>query len=205
MAINVEMSIKQADNNYETLYPKTLGSLVDGKVSSASVADSAINATSADSANIANDLNGILSVSKGGTGVNNLNSLKSSLKYNIILENDNDTLMSYVGDGQNSRKISIPSIGDNYFGIDITMSNNQSTTVNGVTGYVSSWHIGDTDNIGLSWLYDTSNKVYYFYSVKGTSFGISFFDISTHTLMVTKNFNLNNITYFVQFVNFVIN
>ena len=40
MATNIEMNILQSNNTYESLYPKTLGSLVDGKVSSALVSDS---------------------------------------------------------------------------------------------------------------------------------------------------------------------
>lgn len=50
MATNIEMNILKSDGSYEILYPKTLGSLVDGKVSSASTADSATFASTATSA-----------------------------------------------------------------------------------------------------------------------------------------------------------
>lgn len=44
MAINIEMNFLNETGSYEVLYPKTLGSLVEGKVNSASNADTAASA-----------------------------------------------------------------------------------------------------------------------------------------------------------------
>ena len=72
MAINIEMNILQSNNIYESLYPKTLGSLVDGKVSSALVSDSCIGnsatATTLQNArNIRTNLNSSTSASFNGS------------------------------------------------------------------------------------------------------------------------------------------
>lgn len=64
MSKNIEICINN-NGTYETLYPKTLGGLVSGSVSSA---------------NSASTLSSTLSVSKGGTGVTSYSSLANQLK-----------------------------------------------------------------------------------------------------------------------------
>lgn len=86
MATNIEMNILKADGNYDTLYPKTLGSLVNGAVASATNATtatklqtgrtirtnlgSANSATFDGSSDIIPGITGTLSTSHGGTSAN---------------------------------------------------------------------------------------------------------------------------------------
>lgn len=86
MATNIEMNILKADGNYDTLYPKTLGSLVNGAVASATNATtatklqtgrtirtnlgSANSATFDGSSDIIPGITGTLSTSYGGTSAN---------------------------------------------------------------------------------------------------------------------------------------
>lgn len=104
MSKNIEINIQTTANTYETLYPKTLGSLIDGAVSLATNATNATSATSASQAtklstartirtnlsststasfdgtsNIIPGITGILSVSYGGTGVTSYSSLANQL------------------------------------------------------------------------------------------------------------------------------
>lgn len=92
MLKNIEIQINTGSNTYETLYPKTLGSLVDGTVANAT---NAVNATNATSASSASTLSSTLSVSKGGTGVTSLSTLASNLE--IYLKPIKKTSGSYVG------------------------------------------------------------------------------------------------------------
>ncbi len=88
MAKNIEININNGSNSYETLYPKTLGSLIEGNVSGANTANTLATArtiqtnlgsTSASSfngsSNITPGVSGILSASNGGTGYNSLYNL----------------------------------------------------------------------------------------------------------------------------------
>lgn len=86
MATNIEMNILKADGNYDTLYPKTLGSLVNGAVASATNATTAtklqtgrtirtnlgsVNSATFDgSSDITPGITGTLSTSYGGTSAN---------------------------------------------------------------------------------------------------------------------------------------
>lgn len=88
MAKNIEININNGSNSYETLYPKTLGGLVEGNVSGANTANTLaiartiqtnLGSTSASSfngsSNITPGVTGILSASNGGTGYNSLYNL----------------------------------------------------------------------------------------------------------------------------------
>lgn len=102
MSKNIEIQINTGSNTYEVLYPKTLGSLVSGAVSSATSANTATSATTANKLSTARSLQvslgstssqafdgsgnavsigvtGILSLANGGTGVNNYSSLADKL------------------------------------------------------------------------------------------------------------------------------
>lgn len=92
MAKNIEININNGSNSYETLYPKTLGGLVEGNVSSANTANTLATArtiqtnlgsTSASSfngsSNITPGISGTLGVSNGGTGVTSYSSLASKI------------------------------------------------------------------------------------------------------------------------------
>ncbi len=70
MSKNIEIQIK-TDTTYEILYPKTIGSLIEGTVS---------NATNANTATTANNLVSTLEISKGGTSGTD----SSSAIYNLL-------------------------------------------------------------------------------------------------------------------------
>lgn len=76
MSKNIEIQIK-TDTTYEILYPKTLGSLIEGTVSNAT---NAVNATNANTATTANNLASTLEISKGGTSGTD----SSSAIYNLL-------------------------------------------------------------------------------------------------------------------------
>ena len=77
MSKNIEINIQTASNTYEILYPKTLGSLIEGTVSNAT---NAVNATNANTATTANNLASTLEISKGGTSGTD----SSSAIYNLL-------------------------------------------------------------------------------------------------------------------------
>lgn len=102
MAKNIEINIQDSNGNYEVLYPKTLGSLVDGTVNSATTASSCTgnsatattlatertirtNLASTSTAsfnggsNITPGVTGTLGVGNGGTGVTSLATLSTNL------------------------------------------------------------------------------------------------------------------------------
>lgn len=96
MAINIEMSMKNSTGTYDSLYPKTLGSLIEGAVSNATnatiatnlsdnISASQVSSGTLDSARIPN-LNaskitsGTLSVARGGTGVTSYANLANQLQ-----------------------------------------------------------------------------------------------------------------------------
>lgn len=94
MAKNIEININNG-SSYEVLYPKTLGLLVDGKVSSSGNSDVATKLETSRSirtnlastsvanfdgtGNITPGVNGVLGVGNGGTGVTSYSSLASQL------------------------------------------------------------------------------------------------------------------------------
>ncbi len=81
MSKNIEINIQTTGGTYETLYPKTLGSLVDGSV------NSAVNATNSEKADT---LTAILPESLGGSGKN---SFATAIRENINTTfNGNTTL-----------------------------------------------------------------------------------------------------------------
>lgn len=95
MSKNIEINIQTASNTYETLYPKTLGSNIDGAVSLATKAISAdsltnsrtiqTNLASTSSAsfngtsNITPGVSGVLPVGNGGTGTTSYSNLANLL------------------------------------------------------------------------------------------------------------------------------
>lgn len=121
MSKNIEINIQTALNTYETLYPKTLGSNIDGAVSLATKATSAdsltnsrtiqTNLASTSSAsfngmsNITPGVNGVLPVGNGGTGTTSYSSLKTFLNIKELdYYTDNKT---YTGNNTNSATIAL--------------------------------------------------------------------------------------------------
>lgn len=153
MSKNIEINIQTTANTYETLYPKTLGSLVDGAVSLATNATNATNATSASQAtklstartirtnlsststasfdgtsNITPGIYGTLSVSYGGTGVNSYSSLASILQ-NYMSTGVQIYNTSYIGNGSDYQRIVLSSSGKPkamWLGATYTMGNGNS-------------------------------------------------------------------------------
>lgn len=124
MSKNIEINIQTTANTYETLYPKTLGSLIDGAVSLATNATNATSATSASQAtklstartirtnlsststasfdgtsNITPGITGTLSVSYGGTGVTSYSSLANQLSSYISSSGDTVSVKQYTSTG----------------------------------------------------------------------------------------------------------
>lgn len=135
MSKNIEINIQTTANTYETLYPKTLGSLVDGAVSLATNATNATNATSASQAtklstartirtnlsststasfdgtsNITPGIYGTLSVSYGGTGVTSYSNLANQLSNYFNNTKYELSIVEYKKSNNSSNKITFPPI-----------------------------------------------------------------------------------------------
>lgn len=150
MSKNIEIQINTGSNTYEVLYPKTLGSLVSGAVSSATSANTATSATTATklstarsmsvnlgstssasfdgSANVSLGVSGTLLVSCGGTGVNSYSSLASILQ-SYMSTGVQIYNTSYIGNGSDYQRIVLSSSGKPkamWLGATYTMGNGNS-------------------------------------------------------------------------------
>lgn len=147
MSKNIEIQINTGSNTYEVLYPKTLGSLVSGAVSSATTANSATSATTATklstarsmsvnlgstssasfdgSTNASLGVSGILPVTNGGTGYSNYNGLANILQ-NYMSTGVQIYNTAYTGNGSDYQKIILSSPGKPkamWLGASYTMGN----------------------------------------------------------------------------------
>lgn len=126
MAKNIEINIQTTGGTYEILYPKTLGSLVDGSVNSAVNADtSTALATSRTirtnlastsvanfngTANITPGITGTLGVLNGGTGVTSYSSLANQLSNYFNNTKYELSIVEYKKSNNSSNKITFPQI-----------------------------------------------------------------------------------------------
>ena len=136
MSKNIEININNGIT-YETLYPKTLGSLVDGKVSSSTQSDSAntlttgrtirtnlastSTATFDGSSNITPGVSGTLTVSNGGTGVTSYSALATQLN-SYINSGCELVCVDYTGNGSNQQNITLSHTKTNCQAIFITVN-----------------------------------------------------------------------------------
>lgn len=158
MSKNIEINIQTTANTYETLYPKTLGSLVDGAVSLATNATNATNANSASQAtklstartirtnlsststasfdgtsNITPGITGTLSVSYGGTGVTSYSSLASQLS-SYMSSKLTFNVTTATSTGSNTTEVYISNVtSKSLFIIDIDSTGQAFTTPNNYT------------------------------------------------------------------------
>lgn len=172
MAKNIEININNGSNSYETLYPKTLGGLVEGNVSGANTANTLatartiqtnLSSTSASSfngsSNITPGVTGTLGVSNGGTGVTSYSGLANKIS-------------PYMGAGGFKK-------------IRGLVSGNNTTTITITTGLGSTIPVflsyGNNSNVGyVHGLYkDMYGDGTYFGLEESTSKFLAYFDNTT--------------------------
>lgn len=207
MAKSIEINILNSSGTYETLYPKTLGSLVDGAVGLATSATSANTANTLTtsrtirtnlsstslasfngSANITPGVTGILGVSNGGTGVTSYASLASYLSSYISASLPSKTcaldIISWVGDGASDRYInySTPS-GCKLFAAEMGMN-----TIGSGSSDDSIQYIG---RILIRSEYQKYNAFFKFSQIRTTSTMKNYVDIDYDNYFRIRNVNLN--------------
>ncbi len=171
MAKNIEININNG-SSYEILYPKTLGSLVDGKVSSSGNSDVATKLETSRSirtnlastsvanfdgtGNITPGVNGVLGVGNGGTGVNSYSSLASQLS-------------SYISSGDKMESYEIDTTGSNVI-INYTMVIPRSLII---------WAGSNSTYVNIKFIY-TYGIVYFDNTNIGTGWGISTNDFDSN-------------------------
>lgn len=185
MAKNIEIQINTGSNTYEVLYPKTLGSLVDGNVSNA---DSAISA---------NTLNSVLEVGKGGTGVTSYSSLANNLSNYI--PNTDVRIVHYEGAGySNTTQIQIPYIsGKSPVGAIVggTWINTYETSGNNKLTFVCGFWKGENSSTISALIYDYSTKAILGGQFNNAGFRLRYTNVSTSYIETWNGSQINGEKY----------